>query len=120
MLLVLFVQLSKSPFRSPPTFTDPPTKHWSQLLVANAGFVVHATLLYSPRDDPIEAATAVVTAAGFGAAVRSGVADADTGVTAAVPVVDPVSSAADTVVIANILAKTTTERSFCMGRKVKM
>ena len=120
MFDVLFVQLSKSPLRSPPTFTDPPTKHWSQLLVENAGFVLHATALYSPRDDPIEAAIAVVTAAGFGAAVRSGVtvAAGATTVTAAVPLVEPERSAADTAVIENILANTTTERSFCMVRKV--
>jgi hypothetical protein len=40
-----------------------------------------------------------------------------TGVAVVVPVVEPGSSAADTAVIPNILANTTTERSFCMGKK---
>jgi hypothetical protein len=56
-LLVGFTQKSKSPVRRTHTFTLPPSKHWSQLFIANAEFELQFTGLYSPREDPAEADT---------------------------------------------------------------
>jgi hypothetical protein len=76
MLSVVLVQLSNNPVRLSPTLIDPPTKHWLQEFVVNAGFVEHATDLYSPRDDPILGAGAAIGVGVVGAALSSGVVGA--------------------------------------------
>jgi hypothetical protein len=56
-LVVLLVHVSKSPVRRCPTFTDPPSKHWLQLLVAKVEFELQFTAAYSQAEDPDEGLT---------------------------------------------------------------
>ena len=56
-LVVALIQLSKRPVRRIPTFTLPQSKHWSQLLIANAELELQLTDLYSPREEPADAVT---------------------------------------------------------------
>lgn len=60
---MLLVQLSKRPVRESPTFTALPSKHWSQLFAPKSALDEHDTEVYSPREDPREGVTVVVTGA---------------------------------------------------------
>jgi hypothetical protein len=70
-LVVAFVQWSYIPVRRLPTFTLPPSKHWSQLLIAKEELELQLTVLYSPSEDPASGVT-------VGAALSTGGASVDT------------------------------------------
>jgi hypothetical protein len=67
---VLLSQLSKSHVIFSETFTGPPSKHWSQLFVANAGFEEQLSDLYSPIAEPRGRLDGESVAPGFGAALN--------------------------------------------------